>query len=242
MEPVDRLCAGFDQVVAVFDDRAQYDRAGVDCSGGQRARCEGGDTDRYRVRIVVLAAVTGREDTDPGRQLRRDVDDVAALIAQAGGQRCTQPRRAFDRPVSVRPSAREAPQRPVAVLADRHTDRGQGLQGRVDRGCGPRRFVRIDRDHYTGVGLRHHRYRHRRSPHYSSSWKRGGHTNFRLRRPLFSHSKRRRRPNHEPLQSQPGQVTGVSRANPATASESMTADPALLSPIQQVGVSGGFHS
>nr|WP_211323173.1 hypothetical protein [Amycolatopsis palatopharyngis] len=147
MQPVDGLGAGSDQIVAVFHYRAQGGDGLVHYRGLQAGRGHGGDADRYRVGVIVLATVAGRERTHAGGQFCWHINDIDVVGVQTRRKRSAESAGSFHAPRRVRPAAGEASQLPVAVPADRNPQRRQRLQLRVHRGRGPRRFVWIDRDH-----------------------------------------------------------------------------------------------
>ena len=55
-----------------------------------RVRGQRGDPDRDGVGIVVLTAMAGGQHPHPGREFRRDIDDVDAVGVQPLGQWSTQ--------------------------------------------------------------------------------------------------------------------------------------------------------
>ena len=77
----------------VVDDRTQPGHPGPD------------QGDRVGVGGVGLAALTGREDPRPGRQLRRHVDDLLAIGEQPHRDVAADAAAALDRPDPVRPLA-----------------------------------------------------------------------------------------------------------------------------------------
>jgi hypothetical protein len=106
-----------------------------------------GHGNRGRVGVVVLAAVPGGQHPDAGGELGGHVHSGDPVGGQPGGQGCTQPTGALDRPHGGGPAGGEAAQVAVALRVNRHPDRGQRPQPGAYRGGGPRRLVRIDTDH-----------------------------------------------------------------------------------------------
>jgi hypothetical protein len=136
VQPVDRLGAGLDQVLAVLDDRAQRGHRGIHPGCAQPLRGQCGHPNRGGVGGIALAAMSGGEQSYPRRQLRRDIHYFHTVIAQTVRQRRSQAGGTFDRPVGVRPFSGESAQLSVTVVADRHPNPGQQLQRSVDRCCG----------------------------------------------------------------------------------------------------------
>ena len=77
VEAVDGLGAGFDQVIAVFDDSAQGGDGALDGGGGERACAVSAAIPTLSgVGGVGFAAVPGRQHPHPGSELGGDIDDV----------------------------------------------------------------------------------------------------------------------------------------------------------------------
>ena len=98
MEPVEARGVFTDQVVAVVADQANHavQVFGLDLS---QARVMLSDQrDRASVDQISLAAVTGREQPSPRRQIRRHVDDMFTGFDQALGDTQAEARRSFHRP------------------------------------------------------------------------------------------------------------------------------------------------
>jgi hypothetical protein len=133
VQPVDGLGARVDQVLAVFHDSAQSGDGSVDrrCvkPGGSQCR----DTDRDRVGLVGLAAVSGGEHPHSSGQFGGHVGHGDAVGMQRLGQGGAQAGCAFDSPARVAPALSEPPQPPITLWADVHPDDVHGLQRGIDR-------------------------------------------------------------------------------------------------------------
>ena len=112
----------------MLDDSAQGRGGSIDLGSAQSGGRERSDTDRQRVGVVVFAAVPARQHPHPSGQLRRDIDDLDAIGAQPGSQRCPETGGPFDGPTGGGPLARETAQCLIAVAADGDTDTCQRLQ------------------------------------------------------------------------------------------------------------------
>ena len=115
-----------------------------------------GPDQRHRVRVggVGLAALTGREDPRPCRELRRHVDDLLADGEQSHRDVVPDPAASLDRPDPVRQPADVAPHRgePVRIGGEPATAQDRLVGGHhLDRG---RPLVRVHPDHHTTVRRR----------------------------------------------------------------------------------------
>lgn len=110
MEPVDRLSAGLDQVLAMFDDRPQCGHRGIHPGGARPLRGQCRHPNRDGVGVGALAAVPCRKQSYPRCQLRRDIHYFHTVIAQAVRQRRSQTGGTLYRPVGVRPFSGESAQ------------------------------------------------------------------------------------------------------------------------------------
>ena len=99
-----------------------------------------------RVVGVGLAVVAGVEQPDPGRELRRDVDDLLAVLEESLRQRPAGSVAALDRPDPLRPGRGVLAHRCVAGPVGGEPARAQQLLTLVDDLDGGRQLVGIDPD------------------------------------------------------------------------------------------------
>ena len=99
-----------------------------------------------RIKSVGLAVVPGVEESDPGSELGRDVDDALARLEQPLGQGSTSAVGALNRPDPLRPRLRVPQHRRVAGLVGREPTRAEEPLAVVDELDRGRQLVGIDPD------------------------------------------------------------------------------------------------
>ena len=145
VQPVHRLGAGLDDVVAMLDQRTQDDDRLVDCGGLESAAVSA-------AMPTEVASASSLLRPCPVDSIRTRAASLAgtstATIWSAASQLFSgapKPAGTLDRPGGGGPLGGELAQAAVAGPADRHPDRGHRLQRGVHRCCRPGCLVRIDR-------------------------------------------------------------------------------------------------
>ena len=108
LEPVDGLDPAPGQLLAAVGEHPQRLELAVELQHPQALGADRDDRDRVRVVGVGLAVVAGVEQPDPGGELRRDVDDVLAVVEQPLRQRPAGAVAALDRPDPLGPGLRRS--------------------------------------------------------------------------------------------------------------------------------------
>ena len=98
LESVDGLDPAPGQCFASVGEHPQRLELTVELQHPQSLGADRDDGDRVGVVGVGLAVVAGVEEPDPGSELRRDVDDLLAVLEQSLGERSAGTVAALDRP------------------------------------------------------------------------------------------------------------------------------------------------
>ncbi len=106
LEPVNCLDPAAGQGLAAVGQHPQRLELPIDFQDSQPLGADRDDGDRVRVEGVGLAVVAGVEESNPGGESRRDVDDLLAGLEEALGQGAPGAVGALDRPDPFGPGLR----------------------------------------------------------------------------------------------------------------------------------------
>ena len=106
LESVDGLDPPAGQCFTAVGEHPQRLELAVELQHPQGRGAHRNGSDRVGVVGVGLAVVAGVEEPDPGGELRRDVDDLLAVLEESLRERAAGTVASFDRPDPVRPGLR----------------------------------------------------------------------------------------------------------------------------------------